>query len=246
MNLLQGKVAVITGGNSGIGLATAKEFIKEGAKVVITGRNQKSVDDAVLSLGSSATGIVSDAARMEDLKKLKDEVSRFHSSIDILFVNAGISINASIADATEEQFDQLFNINVKGAYFTVQQLLTVMNEHGSIILNSSATVHRGFAGVSMYAGSKAAVATFAKTMSLELLPRKIRVNVVSPGPVSTAIYDKMGFPLAQAEAVFSESVPMKRFGKPEEIASLVRFLASPESSFITGEEIIAAGGVATL
>jgi NAD(P)-dependent dehydrogenase (short-subunit alcohol dehydrogenase family) len=246
MDVLKNKIAVITGGNSGIGFATAKQFLAEGAQVVITGRNQSAVNDAVKKLGNNATGVVADVSNFTDLKKLKQLVEQHHSAIDILFVNAGISLGAPIADVDEEHFDRLFDTNVKGAYFTIQQLLPLIRDNGSIILNSSATVHRGIAGFSVYAGAKATLASFAKTLSVELLSRKIRVNVVSPGPIATALYDKMGFPLEQATAAYSDTVPMKRFGSADEIASIVRFLASSESSFIIGEEIIASGGVGTL
>jgi NAD(P)-dependent dehydrogenase (short-subunit alcohol dehydrogenase family) len=246
MKSLENKVAVITGGNSGIGLATAKLFVAEGAKVIITGRNSKSINEALKVLGPNASGIAIDVTNMEQLAELKDRVEKHHSSIDILFVNAGNSLGVSIADITEEQFDSLFNTNVKGAYFTIKNLLPIMNAKGSIILNSSATVHRAFPGFSAYAGAKAAASSFARTLSAELLPRGIRVNVVSPGPIATSLYDKMGFPLDQAIATYADSVPMKRFGQPEEIASIVKFLASSESSFIIGEEIIAGGGVGTL
>lgn len=246
MKVLENKVAVITGGNSGIGIATAKKFIEEGAKVIITGRNQKSLDEAVSQLGGGAIGILSDVTNANDLKNLAKNIEQHYTSIDVLFVNAGISIGVPISDVSEQQFDLLFNTNVKGVYFTIQQLLPLMNENASIILNSSATAHRGFAGFSLYASSKAAVASLAKSLSVELLSRKIRVNVVSPGPIATALYDKMGFPLEQAVAAYAETVPIKRFGQPDEIASVVKFLASPESSFIVGEEIIAGGGVGTL
>ncbi|HEY5749257.1 MAG TPA: SDR family oxidoreductase [Chryseolinea sp.] len=246
MKPLKNKVAVITGGNSGIGLATAKRFVTEGAKVIITGRNSKLIDEALQALGPSASGIAIDVTKMKDLAQLKRRIEEHHSSIDILFVNAGNSLGVSIADISEEQFDSLFNTNVKGAYFTIKNLLPIMNANGSIILNSSATVHRGFPGFSAYAGAKAAVSAFAKTLSAELLPRGIRVNVVSPGPIATSLYDKMGFPLDQAIATYADTVPMKRFGQAEEIASIVNFLASSESSFIIGEEIIAGGGVGTL
>jgi NAD(P)-dependent dehydrogenase (short-subunit alcohol dehydrogenase family) len=246
MKSLMNKVAVITGGNSGIGFATAKLFVTEGAKVIITGRNSRLIDEALQALGPNASGIAVDVTNMEDLAQLKKRVEAHHPSIDVLFVNAGNSLGASIADISEEQFDSLFNTNVKGAYFTIKNLLPMMNTNGSIILNSSATVHRAFPGFSAYAGAKAAVSSFAKTLSAELLPRGIRVNVVSPGPIATTLYDKMGFPLDQAIATYADTVPMKRFGQAEEIASIVKFLATSESSFIVGEEIIAGGGIGTL
>jgi NAD(P)-dependent dehydrogenase (short-subunit alcohol dehydrogenase family) len=246
MKALENSVALITGGNSGIGLATAKLFVAEGAKVIITGRSSQSVEAALKELGPNASGIVIDVTNMKELNDLKNRVEKYHSSIDVLFVNAGYSLGIPIADTSEEQFDLLFNTNVKGAYFTIKNVLPLMNANGSIILNSSATVHRGFPGLSVYAATKAALSSFAKTLSVELLPRGIRVNVVSPGPIVTPLYDKMGFPLEKAIAAYTDTVPMKRFGQPEEIASIVKFLASSESSFIIGEEIIAGGGVGTL
>lgn len=246
MKALKSKVALITGGNSGIGLATAKRFVAEGAKVIITGRNSDLINEALKQLGPNASAITIDVTNMTELSRLKSEIEKLHSSIDILFVNAGNSLGVPIADITEEQFDNLFNTNVKGAYFTIKNVLPIINANASIILNSSATVHRGFPGFSAYAGAKAALSSFAKTLSAELLARGIRVNVVSPGPIATSLYDKMGFPLAQAMATYSDTVPMKRFGQAEEIASIVYFLASSESSFIIGEEIIAGGGVGTL
>ncbi|MGI4874091.1 MAG: SDR family oxidoreductase [Janthinobacterium lividum] len=248
MNRLQNKVAVITGGNSGIGFATAQEFIAQGARVVITGRNAAAVQEAVAQLGSQAVGIVSDAASMADLRQLAGQMQAHHARIDVLFVNAGVSYSAPIAQVDEAHFDTQFNINVKGAYFTIQQLLPLVNDGGSIILNSSATVHQAFPDISVYVATKAAIASFARTFSVELLPRRIRVNAISPGPVATPIYDKM-IPAEfreQAAAGFTEAVPMKRFGRPQEIATIATFLASDDSSFVIGEEIIAGGGVGTL
>lgn len=246
MKTLENKVALITGGNSGIGLATAKLFVAEGAKVIITGRNQKSIDEALSTLGSNAVGIVTDITNMQHLQQLGAKITKHHTSIDIIFANAGNSLGIPISDISEDQYDSLFDTNVKGTYFAIKYLLPIINDNASIILNSSATIHRAFAGYSAYAGAKAAVATLAKTLSAELLSRKIRVNVVSPGPVETPLYDKMGFSLEQAVAAYADTVPMRRFAKPEEIASVVKFLASSESSFIIGEEIIAGGGVGTL
>ena len=253
MNRLQGKVAVITGGNSGIGFATAQEFIAEGARVVITGRNSQAVQKAVAELGSQATGVVSDAASMADLQQLAAQVQAHHAHIDVLFVNAGISYAAPVALVDEAHFDEQFAINVKGAYFTIQQLLPLFHEGGSIILNASATATKPFPGISVYAATKAALLAFARNLSLELLDRRIRVNAVSPGPVTTPLtgktLNKLGMPAeatAQTEASYAEMVPMKRVGEPKEIAKVVAFLASDDSSFVVGEEIIAGGGIATL
>lgn len=253
MNRLQHKVAVITGGNSGIGFATAQEFIAEGAQVVITGRNSQAVQEAVAQLGSRAVGVVSDAGSMADLGQLARQVQAHHARIDVLFANAGVSYVAPLAQVDEAHFDAQFAINVKGVYFTVQQLLPLFNDGGSIILNGSTVAHRAFAGISVYSATKAAIVALARNLSLELLDRRIRVNVVSPGPIDTPINHKMFTKLGmsaeaaqQAAAGYAEVVPIKRVGQPQEIATVATFLASDESSFVLGEEIIAGGGIATL
>ena len=249
MNRLQNKVAVITGGNSGIGFATAQEFIAQGAQVVITGRNAQAVQEAVAKLGDQARGVVSDAASMSDLHQLAEKVTAVHPRFDILFVNAGVAYFAPIAQVDEAHFDSQFNTNVKGAYFTIQQLLPLLNDGGSIILTASTAAHMGMAGASVYAATKAALTTFARTLSAELLDRKIRVNVISPGPIDTPIITKMGMPVemqAQVAADLIAQVPMKRLGDPKEIATVATFFASDDSSFVTGEEIIAGGGMVTL
>ena len=249
MNRLQDKVAVITGGNSGIGFATAQEFSAEGARVVVTGRNPQAVQEAVAQLGGQAVGVVSDTGSMADVHQLAGQVQAHHARIDVLFVNAGVAFFAPIAQVDEAFFDAQFNINVKGAYFTIQQLLPLMNDHGSIILTSSTAAHMGMAGASVYAATKAALTTFARTLSAELLERNIRVNVISPGPIDTPILGKMGMPAeqqAQTKQGLTQLVPMKRFGTPRESATVAVFFASDDSSFVTGDEIIAGGGVATL
>ena len=249
MNRLQNKVAVITGGNSGIGFATAQEFIAEGAQVVITGRNAAAVQEAVAKLGDQAVGVVSDTGSMADVHKLAAQVRAHQAHIDVLFVNAGVAFFAPIAQVDEAHFDEQFNVNVKGAYFTIQQLLPLISDHGSIILTSSTATHQGMAGASVYAASKAALTTFARTLSTELLERNIRVNVISPGPIDTPITSKMGLSAeaqAQAKQKTVQRVPMKRLGSPREIATVAVFFASDDSSFVTGDEIIAGGGVATL
>ena len=253
MNRLQGKVAVITGGNSGIGFATAQQFIAEGAQVVITGRNPQAVQEAVAQLGSQAVGVVSDAASMADLQQLADQVRAHHAHLDVLFANAGVSYAAPLAQVDEAHFDAQFAINVKGVYFTVQQLLPLFNDGASIILNGSTTAHRAFPGISVYSATKAAIVALARNLSLELLDRRIRVNVVSPGPIDTPINHKMLTKLGlspeaaqQTAAGYAETVPLKRVGQPQEIAAVATFLASEESSFLLGEEIIAGGGIATL
>ncbi|KIC95012.1 SDR family oxidoreductase [Flavihumibacter solisilvae] len=249
MNRLSKRTALITGGNSGIGLATAREFIAEGASVIITGRNKAALDKAVLELGPQAHGIVSDTSNMKDILKLRDEVVKIFPRLDVLFINAGVAIFTPITEVTEEEFDQQFNINVKGAYFTIQQLLPIFNEGGSIILNASNVAHKGVAGASVYSASKAAILNLAKTLSSELLTSKIRVNAISPGPVATPIYEKLGFGEAKTEEfneVVKGKVPLGRFGNPNEIARIAVFFASEDSSFVLGAELIADGGYSTL
>lgn len=245
MNRLQNKVAVVTGANSGIGYATAQEFIAEGAQVVITGRNEAAVREAVASLGDQARGVVSDAGRMDDVHRLADQMRALHPRIDVLFVNAGVAAFAPIGQVDEAHFDQQFAINVKGLYFTIQALLPLLNDGGSIILTSSTAAGIGTAGASVYSATKAAVVSLARTLSADLLERRIRVNAISPGPVETPIFGKVGL---SPEAInsFADMVPMKRVGQPEEIAKVAVFFASNDSSFVLGEELIAGGGVGRL
>jgi len=249
MKKLQNKIALVTGGNSGIGFATAKEFIQQGAKVIITGRNAAALEDAKQSLGENAFTLLSDASNMEDVFKLQQQVKAIFPSLDILFINAGVAKLAPFETMTEAQYDETFNINVKSAYFTIQQLLPLFNDGGSIVLNTSINSHIGMANTTLYAASKGALITMARTLSTELLSRKIRVNAISPGPVRTPLYDKFGFDKEQAEAVQASivgQVPMGRFGTPEEIARIVTFFASEDSSFVIGAELIADGGMITL
>jgi NAD(P)-dependent dehydrogenase (short-subunit alcohol dehydrogenase family) len=249
MNRLENKVAVITGGNSGIGFATAKLFIAEGAKVIITGRRQESVDKAVEELGDQATGILSDTGNMKDINKLRAQVAAIHPTIDILFLNAGIGKFTSVEAADEATFDEQFNINVKGSYFTIQQLLPLLKDGSSIVLNTSINAHIGMPGAAIYAASKAAQLTLIRNISAELLGRKIRVNAVSPGPITTPIYDKLGMSAEDLSATtdsIRSKIPVGRFGAPEEIAKVVLFLASDDSTYLLGAELIADGGMSTL
>jgi NAD(P)-dependent dehydrogenase (short-subunit alcohol dehydrogenase family) len=249
MNRLENKVAVITGGNSGIGFATAKLFIAEGAKVIITGRRKESVDKAVEELGDQATGILSDTGSMKDINKLRAQVAAIHPTIDILFLNAGIGKFTSVEAADEATFDEQFNINVKGSYFTIQQLLPLLKDGSSIVLNTSINAHIGMPGAAIYAASKAAQLTLIRNISAELLGRKIRVNSVSPGPVTTPIYDKLGLSAEDLSATtdsIRSKIPVGRFGTPEEIAKVVLFLASDDSTFLLGAELVADGGMSTL
>ena len=242
---LEGKVAVVTGGNSGIGLATAKRLQQEGARVAISGRNKKTLDEAVRTLGHGALGIQADVAKLAELDKLYAEISQKLGKIDVLFVNAGVAKFAPLADTSESIFDELFDINVKGAYFTIQKALPVLNDGASIILTTSGANKKGSPGISAYAASKAAVRSLARTAAAELVGRGIRVNAVSPGPIVTPILERTGLPketLDEFAKQFAATNPMKRFGQPEEVAGTVAFLASQDASYITGAEINVDGG----
>ena len=251
MKRLANKTAVITGGNSGIGLATAKDFITEGAEVIITGRNRESLNAALKELGDHARGIVLDVSNPEDIASFGEKLKVLTSQVNILFVNAGIAKFAPIDSATVAHFDEQFNTNVKGAYFTIQQVLPLMPENSSIVLNTSINAHVGMANASVYSATKAAVLTLVRTLSAELLPRKIRVNAVSPGPVSTPLHsaEKFGVTAEQIQQIgegIARQIPLGRFGRPEEIARVVTFFASDDSSFILGAELIVDGGMSTL
>src|SRR6201746_2275375 len=245
---LAGKIAVVTGGSSGIGLATATRFVEEGAHVVITGRRAKELKEAADFITGNVPTVVGDASRLEDLDRLYAIVKEKHRHIDILFANAGAGTIAPLAAATEAHFDQTFGVNVKGLFFTVQKALPLFKDGGSIILNSSVSNVLGLPGFSAYAASKAAVRSFARAWTLERKDRKIRVNTMSPGPIETpALETTTGLTPEQAEqaaAQFASQVPMGRRGKPEEIAAAVTFLASDESSFITGVDLPVDGGMA--
>jgi NAD(P)-dependent dehydrogenase (short-subunit alcohol dehydrogenase family) len=248
MKKLEGKVAVITGGSSGIGLATAKRFVEEGAHVVITGRRQKALQSAAALVGGNITTVVGDVSRLEYLDRLCAVVKEKHGHIDILFANAGAGTIAPLATATEVHFDQTFDVNVKGLFFTVQKALPLFRDGGSIILTSSVSNVMGLPAFSAYAASKAAVRSFSRAWTLELKDRNIPVNTMSPGPIETpALGTTTGLTPEQAEqaaAQFASQVPMGRRGKPEEIAAAVAFLASAESSFITGVDLAVDGGLA--
>jgi NAD(P)-dependent dehydrogenase (short-subunit alcohol dehydrogenase family) len=249
MGKLEGKVAVITGGNSGIGLATAKEFKEQGARVVITGRDQKTLDEAKREIGGEVLVVRSDTSNLTEIDKLFNVVKEKFGKIDVLFVNAGIGKFAPVEAVTEEVFDSIMNINFKGAYFTIQKALPLLNDNASIVLNASIVANIGMPNSSVYAASKAALITLARTLSAELVSRGIRVNVVSPGPVMTPILGRSGLPQDALEEMtkgIEAQVPMKRFGRPEEIAKTVLFLASSDSSFLLGTEIVADGGMSQL
>ncbi len=248
MKKLEGKVAVITGGSSGIGLATARRFVEEGAHVVITGRREKELKEAAASIAGNVTTVVGDVSRLKDLDRLYAVVKGKHGHIDILFANAGAGTIAPLAEATEIHFDQTFDVNVKGLFFTVQKALPLFKDGGSLILNSSVSNVLGLPGFSTYAASKAAVRNFARAWTLELKDRKIRVNCISPGAIDTpALATTTGLTAAQAEqaaAQFTTQIPMGRRGKPEEIAAAVTFPSCDESSYITGVDFAVDGGMA--
>ena len=241
MNRLEGKVAVVTGGNSGIGLATAKRLQEEGARVAISGRSKKTLDEAVKTIGNGVVAVQSDVAKLTDVDKLYAEVSRKLGKIDVLFVNAGVAKFPSLAETSESVYDELFDINMKGAYFTIQKALPLLNDGASIILNTSVAGSTGNAGTSAYSATKAALRSLARTAAAELVGRGIRVNAVAPGPIVTPILEKTGLPM-EAFDQFLAKVPMKRFGQPEEVAAVVAFLASQDASYITGVEISVGGG----
>ena len=244
---LEGKVAVVTGGNSGIGLATAKRFVAEGAYVFITGRRQEQLDAAVKNIGHNVTAVQGDVANLGDLDRLYATVKASKGRVDIVFANAGAAEFAPLGNITEEHFDRIFNTNVKGLLFTVQKALPLIPDGGSIILNASIVGSTGNPAFSVYSATKAAVRSFARTWILDLKERKIRVNAISPGPIATPGLDG----LAQTEGVGDQltasllaSVPLSRFGTPDEIASAAVFLASDDSSFVTGTEMFVDGGQA--
>ncbi len=244
MSNLTGKTAVITGGNSGIGYATAKRFKADGAKVIITGRSSERVQIAANELG--VKGIVADVSNLSALDDLVEQVKNAFGNIDILFVNAGIFSPAPVGKNTEEVFDTQMDINFKGAVFTIEKFLPILNDGSSIINLSSINAYTGMPNTAIYAASKAALNSYTRTASTELAPRKIRVNAVNPGPVSTPIFGKTGMPeedLNNLATVLQNRVPLKRFGEPEDIANLVTFLASDDASFITGSEFNIDGGI---
>lgn len=245
MARLQGKGALITGGTSGIGLEAAKHFLKEGARVVVTGVNPDSIAKAKDQLGSEVLVLQADSADVEAQKKLALDIRDHFGQLDIAFLNAGVSVWMPMEAWTEEMFDRSFDINVKGPYFLIQALLPVFANPASVVLNTSVSAHLGDANSSVYAATKAALLNMSKTLSTELLGRGVRLNAVSPGPVDTPLYDKLGIPVEYREQVNAEiisSIPAGRFGTPEEIAKAVVYLASDESKWTIGSEIIVDGG----
>jgi NAD(P)-dependent dehydrogenase (short-subunit alcohol dehydrogenase family) len=246
MSTLTGKVAVITGGSIGIGFATAKLFAEAGAKVAISGRNQQVLDEAVHKLGGAAVAIRSDVSKLGDLDTLFNTVNKKLGRIDVLFANAGVAKFAPATAVSEDFYDEIFDINVKGVFFTIQKAIPLLNDNASIILNTSVVNQAGLPNTSVYAASKAAVRSFARSIAAELAGRGIRVNVVSPGPIATPIYGKLGLPKEAVDefaANILSQVPLKRFGQPEEVAQTALFLASSASSYVTGVELNVDGGL---
>ena len=247
MGKLDGKTALITGGTSGIGLATAKQFVTEGAYVVVTGRRDPELAAAVKEIGSNVTGVQGDVSNLGDLDRLFEQIERERPRLDIVFANAGVARYAPFGMITEELYDSIFDINVKGLLFTVQKALPLMPDGASIILNASIVASKGLSSNSVYSATKAAVRSFARTWTTDLKERRIRVNAVSPGPIDTPGLSDL---LASSETgqqrrqMIANSVPLGRLGTPEEIAKAVVFLASDDSSYITGTELFVDGGMA--
>ena len=249
MKMLEGKVAVVTGGNSGIGLATAQRFVEEGADVFITGRRQSELDAAVKQIGKNVTGVQGDVSNLADLDRLYDTVKQQKGRIDVLFANAGIIELAPLGSITESHFDKIFNINVKGLLFTVQKALPLFQDGGSIILTASINSSKGFETSTVYSATKAAIRSFARTWTVDLKHRKIRVNAISPGPIDTPILNsavQTEEEIEQIKASLVASMPMGRMGSPDEVAKAVSFLASDDSGFITGIELTVDGGTAQI
>jgi NAD(P)-dependent dehydrogenase (short-subunit alcohol dehydrogenase family) len=243
MGKLQGKVAVITGGSSGIGFAAAKLFVAEGAHVFITGRRQKELDEAVRVIGDNVTGIQGDVANLADLDRLYENVNATGRRIDIVFANAGIAEFAALGDITEAHFDNLFNTNVKGVLFTVQKALPLLNDGGSIILTGSVASVKGTPAFWVYGATKAAIRNFVRGWTVELKDRRIRSNVLSPGPIDTPVIDQQP---QDAIARILSTIPMGRMGEADEVAKAALFLASDDSSFVTGIELFVDGGRAQI
>ena len=249
MNRLKGKRALITGGSSGIGLETARQFLREGARVAITGKNPGTLEAARKELGSDVLFISSDAGDVAHQQAVVHNLRQAFGQLDILFVNAGIVDLKPVEQWDEGAFDRSFATNVKGPYFLVQALLPVFANPASIVLNASVNAHIGMPNTSVYGATKAALLSLARTLSGELISRGIRVNAVSPGPISTPLYDKLGLSEAERKTVtasIQSQVPLGRFGKPGEIANAVAFLASDESAFAVGSELLVDGGMSNL
>lgn len=249
MNRFEQKTVLVTGGTSGIGLAAAAAFAAEGARVIVTGRDAAALEKTRATLGPNALAVQNIAGAPGAAAALADTLNAAGVRLDAVFINAGIAKFATLSEATEDLWDQTFNTNIKGVFFQLQALDPLLNEGASIVLNGSINAHIGMPASSIYSASKAALISLAKTLSAELLPRGIRVNVVSPGPVATPIYEKLGLDpekLEKTAASIQAQVPLGRFGTPQEIAATVLHLAARESAFIVGTEIIVDGGMSQL
>lgn len=240
------KVAVVTGGNSGIGLATAKAFAREGAQVAITGRSDATLKTARKELGPEALVLQADVTRVPEIASAMDRIRERFGRIDALFVNAGVARFVPFEEVAEEYFDATVSTNLKGAFFTVQKALPLLSRGGAVVLNASINAHLGMAGTSVYGATKSAVVGLARTLSADLLERGVRVNVVSPGPVATPIFDRLGLSEEQTRQTkewIAGQVPLRRFGRPEEVAAAVLYLSSVESAFVVGTELVIDGGM---
>jgi NAD(P)-dependent dehydrogenase (short-subunit alcohol dehydrogenase family) len=244
MGKLEGKVAVITGGSSGLALASAKRFVEEGAYVFITGRRQKALDEAVKLIGRNVTGVRGDAANLDDLDRLFDTVKREKGKIDVLYASAGMGEAVPLGEITEQHFDATFGLNTRGTLFTVQKALPMFNDGGSIFMTGSVASVKGFPGWGVYSASKAALRSFARTWLNELKGRNIRVNVLSPGPIATPMQDQVL--TEEAKRMFESVIPRGKMGRPEEIAAVAVFLASDDSNFVNGVELSADGGLSAI
>lgn len=246
MNKLKNKVAIVTGGNSGIGFAAAQEFVAQGAEVIITGRNQTAVEEASKQLGNGTKGIVSDTAKLSDIDSLVQAVQKQGKKVDILFINAGIASFSPVEAVTEEHFDSITDINYKGAFFTLSKVIPLLSEKASVIFLTSVNATSGMPNTAVYAASKAALHALVKVAATELSAKGIRVNAVSPGPINTPLFGKVGLDeqsLQGFATAMQNRVPLKRFGNAEEVGKLVSFLASDDAAFITGAEYVIDGGV---
>lgn len=244
MGKLDGKIALITGGSTGIGLATAKLFQAEGAQVIVTGRNKQSIEAAQKELGPKALAVASDTSKLPEISKLIETVKAKYGRIDILFANAGVAQFQPVGEISESFFDDHFNINVKGLFFTIQSALPLIPKGGAILLTASVVSKKGFPGSAIYAATKAAVRSFGRTIANELAPRGIRVNTLSPGPIDTPLLGKTGAPADEIKERFAGTVAIKRLGTMEEMAHAALFLCSDDASYVIGAELFADGGLA--
>lgn len=249
MSKLKNKVAIITGANSGIGLATAKEFLNEGAKVVLSGRRKEALDEVAKELNGDFITVVADVAKDEDNKRLIKEATDKYGNIDIIYLNAGIATPTPTNEVTANHYNSVFDINVKGPILAVKEVLPYLNDGGTILFTSSIVSQKGFDGLGVYSASKGAIRSYARVLTSELKSRGIRVNTIAPGPIETPIYSKMGLPEDVIEEMgkgFATQVPLGRFGKSEEIAKTALFLASDDASYINGIEIEVDGGLSQI